>query len=98
MAFAIADFLWKVRKNLGFPSQLNLINEGVNGHTPHMRASLEPGTSGFSPLYFNHYSTRGVRKVDYAGLDRALSHLPIPGKVDQRGFSVTEAMDVGKLL
>ena len=53
-------------KNLGFPSQFIQINQGVNGHTtraapgvPHTRASLEPGTSGFSTLHINHYGTRG---------------------------------------
>ena len=58
--------LHQVYKTWGFPSQFIQINQGVNGHTtrappgvPHTRASLEPGTSGFSTLRINHYATRG---------------------------------------
>ena len=33
----------------------------------------------------------------YAWLHRALSHLPVPGKVDPNGLSVHAAMEVGML-
>ena len=33
----------------------------------------------------------------YHGLHATLSRLPMPGKVDQRGLSVTEAIDAGML-
>ena len=33
----------------------------------------------------------------YAGLHGALSHLPIPGKVDPKGLSVHTAMEAGML-
>ena len=33
----------------------------------------------------------------YPALDRMLSRLPIPGKVDQRGLSVSDAIDAGML-
>ena len=52
--------------NAAFLQPIYYIIQGVNGHTtrappgvPRTRASLEPGTSGFSTLRIDHYATQG---------------------------------------
>ena len=52
----------------------------MNGHTtraqpklPPTQASLEPGTSEFSTLLFNHYATWGGNPLMYKELQEALS-------------------------